>query len=185
MTQICILSTLKSCHELCILKHIRVSAADLLSRSVCAWPEFAAKVTLLKAWEFLIQVFQVTWLKWNPRVTGVHMQNTSSTGPGCNYGWFHCLMQSLRCDLAGCWPGVRSRLRATEALTWPTSPLPGGTAWPSALSYTARGLSSCKNTHRLFSEHVGMFGYSGLGSFLESPVQTGFVCTERLNEWMG
>lgn len=56
------------------------------------------------------------------------------------------LLQSPRCVPADCWPGVRSRLRVTEVWTSPTSRLPGGTAWPSVLSYTTRGLTSCKNT---------------------------------------
>lgn len=58
------------------------------------------------------------------------------------------LLQSPRCVRLGCWPGVRNRLRATEGSRSPTSHLPGGTAWPSALSYTASGLSSCEDTHR-------------------------------------
>lgn len=56
------------------------------------------------------------------------------------------LLQSPRCVPADCWPGVRSRLRVTEAWTSPTSRLRGGTAWPSVLSYTTRGLTSCKTT---------------------------------------
>ncbi len=78
--------------------------------------------------------------------------------------WIHCtpaqehladivnvlfsLLQSLRCVPASCSPGVRSRLRATEGSMSPTSHRPGGVVWPSVLSYTATGRSSCRNAHK-------------------------------------
>lgn len=102
------------------------------------------------------------FIKWKSILSSTVLHVTWQTGcpPACPHYWcFASVLQILRFVLAGCWPGVRSRHRATEASMSPTSHLPGGMAWPSVLWFTARGLSSCENTHK--SIHIYSCGNVG------------------------
>ena len=64
------------------------------------------------------------------------------------------LCQRRWCVRVSCWPGARSRRRATEEWRSQTWAPPGGTAWPSVHLYTTRDLTSCKSTHTRARTHT-------------------------------
>lgn len=82
--------------------------------------------------------------------------------------------QSLRSVPAGCSPGARNRLKATEASTSPTSRHHGGTAWRCAPSSTARGPNSCRKAH--LSPCDGVVGYSDLDPAGLTPARQTVTC---------
>lgn len=99
---------------------------------------------VLTLWCFMTTL-EITLIKVNPRNHCLDCIDylLSSVWP---VWYIVSLLQSLRCTQAGCWPGVRDRLRATEELMSPTSHHPGETAWPSVLSFTTIGPSWCNDT---------------------------------------
>ena len=59
--------------------------------------------------------------------------------------WYLCVVvQSLRLDRVDCWPGARSRQRATGMCRWPTWRPLGIAAWPSAPWSIGSTPSLCK-----------------------------------------